>query len=99
MILDLINEAIQNNSIITFDYKGEPRKVEPFLTGQHVTTKNDSLRAWFLEGHSTSGEYNTWKLYTISKIRNLQISNEKFTGIRPDYNRNDEQMGLIYESI
>jgi len=97
--LTTINEAIENRNLITFQYEGGLRRVEPFLTGVHRDTGNDILRAWFVSGVSKSGQYNTWKMYTIDKMSNIEIMDETFTGSRPGFNPNDDHMSSIYSHI
>lgn len=99
MQLKTINDAIRKRKVITFNYKGNFRKVEPYQTGQYITTAKDYLSAWFLEGYSSSGEYNTWKTYSIDEIENVQILDLTFDGDRPNYNPYNEKMEVIYESI
>lgn len=97
--LKTINQAIKSRSVITFYYKGGARKVEPFLTGVHRDTGNDTLRAWFISGVSKSGQYNTWKMYTIDQMSNIQITTESFSGTRPGYNPDDDHMSTVYSHV
>lgn len=94
-----LNQAIKNRSVITFEYMGGLRKVEPFLTGVHRDTGNDTLRAWFVDGVSKSGQYNTWKMYTINHIKNIQITSESFSGFRHGYDPSDDHMSSVYAHI
>ena len=97
--LTAINQAIKNRSVITFQYKGGLRKVEPFLTGVHRDTGNDTLRAWFVSGVSKSGQYNTWKMYTIDQMSNIQITTETFSGFRHGYDPDDDHMSSVYAHV
>lgn len=97
--LAIINEAIRSKKIITFFYKGGFRRVEPFLTGKHRDTGNNTLRAWFISGFSKSGEYNTWKEYTVDKMSNIQILSDTFDGSRTGYDPKDFHMLLVYACI
>ena len=97
--LSTINEAIESLRLVTFQYQGGLRRVEPFLTGAHRSTGNDSLRAWFVSGVSKSGQYNTWKMYTIDQMSDIQILDETFTNTRPGYDPDDDHMSSVYAHV
>jgi len=53
-------------------------------------------RAFQISGFSRSRNPKGWKLFSLSKISNLKISDETFQGNRRDYNRNDPAMSRIF---
>ena len=88
-----ICNAIRNKKIIEFIYDGENRIVEPHCYG--ITTKgNESIRAFQIDGYSSSGKMG-WKLYDLSKAKNIQVLEESFK-IRNDYKKGDKNMSRIY---
>jgi len=91
----IIEEAIQNKKIIQFSYKGELRIVEPYAYG--VSSKsNDILRAYQVEGGSSSSNDLGWRLFTVNKIENLITLDDKFEPTRDGYNPEDSAMVEIY---
>jgi hypothetical protein len=90
-----ISEAIKMRKKLSFIYKGGIRIVEPFLLGYHKDTGNLTLRAFFTDGFSKSGNYNSWKLYTVEEIQNLKTLSEEFSGEREYYNPEDKMMSSI----
>ncbi len=95
----VINKAISSKKIISFFYDDSLRIVEPFLTGKHRDTGRDTLRAWFLSGTSKSRNPIPWRMYTIDKMSNIQILDGSFSGIREDYDPNDDNMSNIYHYV
>ncbi len=96
---NIIIRAIQMKRVISFFYKEGNRTVEPFLIGYHKDTGNLTLRAYFIEGHSKSGRYNTWKLYTVEDIEDIRLLDESFSGRRENYNPEDKMMSSIVAKV
>ncbi|WP_293942792.1 MULTISPECIES: hypothetical protein [unclassified Sphingobacterium] len=93
-----IIDAIKGQNLLEFSYNGHQRVVEPHTFG--VSTKrNDSLSAYKVGGTSDKGVVPDWKLFTISKIVNLEKSDETFTGTRSGYTKNDSRMSKIYAEL
>ncbi len=96
---DLIVEAIEKKKTISFYYKEGERIVEPFLLGYLSTTDNLTLRAYFIDGYSKSGKFNSWKLYTVSEMEDIRIMDSSFSGLREYYNPEDKAMSTIISKI
>jgi hypothetical protein len=95
MNTEIIN-AIKNQNVLTFDYDGAPRTVEPHCYG--ITTKgNEAIRAYQVDGYSSSGKMG-WKLYDLSNADNIEIINETFD-VRDGYKKGDKQMSRIFAEI
>ena len=91
-----ISSAINSKQVIKFYYDGGTRLVEPFCFGVHKSTNNEILRGYQVGGYSKSGEPFGWKIFRISEISGLLITNEHFSGAREDYNPDDTMMKIIY---
>lgn len=95
MNTEIIN-AIKNQNVITFDYDGDSRTVEPHCYG--VTTKgNEAIRAYQIDGYSSSGKMG-WKLYDLSKANDIEVQDETFE-VRDDYKKGDKGMSRIFTEI
>lgn len=91
-----IVKAIKNQNVITFDYDGYSRTVEPHCYG--VTTKgNEAIRAYQIDGYSSSGKMG-WKLYDLSKADDIEAQNERFE-VRDDYKKGDKGMSRIFSEV
>ncbi|WP_370409030.1 hypothetical protein [Tenacibaculum dicentrarchi] len=90
-----IIKAIENRSTISFKYKGEKRIVEPFTLGTLKTTSNLTLSAFWVGGFSETKKVPHWRLYTLSKISELSVENNKASMNQEGYNPNDTRMELI----
>jgi hypothetical protein len=93
-----ICSAIKERRIIEFHYKGGTRKVEPFCYGIN-NTGNQVLRGFQIGGFSRSGNKYGWRLYTVSLISNLKVTDKYFGWNRPGYNPRDSQMTRIFCNI
>ena len=91
-----ICSAIKSKNVIKFYYNGGTRVVEPFCYGVHKTTENEVLRGYQMGGYSEAGETVGWKLFRAEEISKLIITNDTFSGARPNYNPNDKAMKPIY---
>ena len=86
----------RDRKVISFDYKGGRRYVEPFTLGRFQSTQKDMLVAWFLRGYSESGQGETWRTYSCSQLTGLQVHEESAAAHRPGYTPRDSRMDLIY---
>lgn len=90
--------AIELKKIIEFYYNGGKRTVEPFCYG--ISRKgNELLRAFQTGGYSESGDPVHWKLFSVKKMSNITITDEEFSGNRPEYKPDDSAMEDIYCNI
>ena len=96
-------KAIQQKRLVRFFYDdkysdfSDWRIVEPYLIGDHKSTYNTTLVAWFLPTpqQSANGHPEGWGNYLINGIQNLQILDKTFQNTRPAYNPNDKRMRTI----
>jgi hypothetical protein len=89
-----ICNAIRNKNVIEFHYDGELRVVEPHCYGV-TTAGNDGLRAYQIDGYSSSGKMG-WKMYDLSKADDIIITDDSFSSPRAGYKRGDRGMSRIY---
>jgi len=92
---EIIN-AINNKQSLKFDYDELERIVEPHTFGCN-TKGNDVLRAFQFGGQSYSS-LNFFKLYSISKIKNIEVF-EEFSEPRDGYKKGDSAMVTIYAEL
>lgn len=91
---NLLCQAIVSQNVITFEYDGNTRTVEPYCLG-HSSKGNLVLRAFQIAGYSSSGAPFGWRLYDVSKLRLLNVSDEAFSQFREGFNRSDKGMTSI----
>jgi len=94
-----ICEAIGNKSIIEFSYKGYKRVVEPHCYGIHKSTNNETLCAYQVGGYSSSEIKPPWRLYTISEMSEIVVTDKQFENPRLGYKINDSRMSMIFCQI
>jgi len=85
MSQEILCEAIHQKHLVQFSYDGGTRTVEP-----HMIATNEAghraLSAWFVSGHSNSGEGPGWREYLMENIHNVSALSQSFSGPRPGYN-------------
>lgn len=86
-----ICDAIARSRLIAFDYNSVRRVVQPYCHG-FTRTGAETLRAVEVGGRGRS----FGKLWTVAKMRNLQVTSEHFTADDPDYNPDDSAMAEIH---
>lgn len=90
-----IINAIKNRNLLEFTYKGHLRVVEPHTFGV-FSNGNEILVSYQIDGTSDSGGVPDWRPFTFSKIKNLKVLNENFTGARSGYKKGDSRFREIY---
>lgn len=93
-----IAAAIRARQLLTFTYDGFSRTVEPHTYG--IDKKgHKALRAYQVSGGSESGEFVGWKLFHVSEMRGVSVSQQTFAGPRPKYTRGDAAFSTIYAEL
>lgn len=90
-----ICSAIRSKRVIRFYYDGGLRTAEPFRYGAS-SEGNDLLRAYQTSGYSESGYPVGWRLFRVDRMSSINITDETFSGNRPDYNPDDSAMATTY---
>lgn len=92
---NLICTAIRQRSVLAFQYRGLHRVVEPYCHG--ISTRGaEVLRAVQIAGDSSSGGFGFGKLWTVSAMAGLHITDQSFVADDPDYNPDDSGMKEIH---
>jgi predicted DNA-binding transcriptional regulator YafY len=92
-----VKKAIRHRKILSFRYDGYPRVVEPHCLG-YTDRGNLSLRAYQTEG-SGKTRVPDWKLFETSKIRDLEVTGDRFNNPRSGYSPNDRDLSPIIEDL
>lgn len=95
---DKLCSAIDSKKVIRFLYDGGQRLAEPFCHGKGKQGQ-DFLRAYQVGGYSESGNSVGWKLFRVDQIRDITITLDSFSGVRPQYNPQDSAMREIYCAV
>lgn len=96
-MLETIIAAINNRRTLSFRYDGYSRVVEPHAVGVS-TAGSDVLRCFQTHGGHVKAAHD-WNNCLLSKIRDLTLTGESFTGERPGYKRGDKGMVHIYAEL
>ncbi|UUX95560.1 hypothetical protein [Aquabacterium sp. J223] len=93
-----IQSAIQNLNLLSFQYEGFSRTVEPHTYG--IDGKGHyALRAYQVAGGSRSGEYVGWKIFHVGEMFGLSALPTKFSGPRQGYKRGDKAFQTILAQL
>jgi len=90
-----ICDAIRTRSVLSFDYEGFHRVVEPYCHG--ISKNGEALRAIQVGGESRSGKKGLGfgKLWIVAEIQNIQKNGQTFIPDDPQYNPHDKAMKHI----
>jgi hypothetical protein len=91
-----ICQAIKDQKLVTFWYKGHQRTVVPGAYGAHKTTGNNLLRGYQVKGGRNKDELPGWGFYKISDLSDFAISDQNFIQIPPGYRKGDRDLSPIY---
>lgn len=91
----LICAAIRKRLVLEFRYRGRHRIVEPYCHGAS-TRGIEVLRAVQVGGSSSSGGFGFGKLWALSEISELRLTDATFEPDDPNYNPNDTGMQTIH---
>ena len=95
----LIRDAIRRRVMLRVNYDPGERLVEPHTYGESKDG-NFLLRAFQVSGASQSNEHVNWKLFRIDRMVSVSLSDQTFSGPRPDYNPDDKAMkGDVIERL
>jgi hypothetical protein len=81
---DVLREALAARSVVTFNYKGQARTVEPHALGKANDDK-PALLAWQTSGGSNTEPPPGWRLFIVTEIEGLAVTTETFEKPRADY--------------
>jgi hypothetical protein len=108
-IKDDLKRAIDARNIISFNYRGHTRVVEPYHYGLLYRTpqnklikkpQEDSLLCYQIEGTSNSnlkkGKPIEFKTILLNGIENLKIDENRNFDVRSDYDPNDRRWKIEY---
>ena len=95
---NLIINAIQNRRLLEFTYNQHLRIVEPHTFGV-FSNGNEILVSYQIDGTSDSGRVPDWRPFTFSKIQNLKMLDETFSGVRNGYKKGDNRFRVIYKDL
>ncbi|SAL12144.1 hypothetical protein AWB71_00309 [Caballeronia peredens] len=94
---DMLIDAINNRRVLSFNYDGFHRVVEPHTVGKSTAGK-DVLSCFQTEGGHVNPDHE-WDLCEFSKIKQLNLTGNTFVGERPGYRRGDKRMVQIYAEL
>lgn len=89
---ELICVSIAAKNLIEFRYDDQVRTAEPYCHG-YAKSGKEVLRAFQVS--SASGETG-WRLFSISKIEGIILTNERFAKARPEYSCEDKAMASVH---
>ncbi len=91
---DLLCRAIAGRYVVQFKYEGRSRIVEPFCCGTGAAG-NYVLRGFQLRGADKTKPL-CWRLYELTDISQMSVTQHNFKGKRPEYNPEDSTITKIF---
>jgi predicted DNA-binding transcriptional regulator YafY len=81
-----IIDAISHRNVLTFDYDGQPRTVNPHALYREDRTRNFVLHAWQTDGESNTRNPPCRGNFRVDQMVDLTALDENFFGAQPDFN-------------
>jgi predicted DNA-binding transcriptional regulator YafY len=94
-MLEVICHAIRARSLLSFDYRGKARTVEPHICGRD-SAGDDLLTAWLVRGYSQSSQELGWRTYQLAQIQQLRVLDERFEAARAGFNPADSRYVKVH---
>jgi predicted DNA-binding transcriptional regulator YafY len=93
---DLLQAAINEHKLVKIWYEPGTRTIECHALG-YGSVGQVLLRAFQIDGASSSNEHINWKLFRLDRMRDVELTGVGFDGPRPEYKLNDRAMtrGII----
>jgi hypothetical protein len=79
--------AIEQRKVVTFTYRGHPRRVQPAAFGVGGRHHRETLHAYQVSGSSGSGDVPDWRNFNVAAIESLSVTDETFSAPPPGYNK------------
>ena len=93
-----ICDAIYRMAIITFDYDGIPRVVEPHYYGL-TSQARQAVRGYQTNWGGVRSSEPNWHLFALDKIDGLRVTSSRFGGTHTGYNPDDMQMNGYFARV
>ena len=93
-----IIKAIQDRRVLSFNYRGSPREVEPHAYGVN-TAGHETLSCYQISGSSKTGTPRDWKTLLVSEMSSVTTTGLNFSRPRPDYIRDSKMFARIYAQL
>lgn len=79
--------AIEQRKVVTFTYRGHPRRVQPAAFGVGGRHHRETLHAYQVSGSSERGGVPDWRNFNVAAIESLSVTDETFSAPPPGYNK------------
>lgn len=90
-----ICRAVAEHRLLMFGYGDWVGVVEPHTYGL-TTAGHEALSAWLRPGLTRADPEGGWRMYLVSRMRALQVLEERFTAPRAGYNPEDRHFTRVY---
>ncbi|HEY0946751.1 MAG TPA: WYL domain-containing protein [Opitutaceae bacterium] len=98
----LLVQAVTQRRVVTFNYDGRRRVVEPHAYGRSRKGHN-LLRGFDVEAAAVEAgrakKASGWALYSVDKMANVEVTERTFAEPRPGYRRGDRKMRRIHVEL
>ena len=78
--------AIEQRRVVTFTYRGQPRRVQPAAFGVGGRHHRETLHGYQVGGGSERGGIPDWRNFNVAAIESLTVTDETFS-TPPGYSR------------
>lgn len=87
--------GVLGHRVLSFDYQGLRRTVEPHMVGVHEAGEA-VLLGYQTGGFSHTGEVPGWRMFIVAEIDDVEIEDRAFPGPRPDFDASGARMVDVF---
>lgn len=90
--------AVRERRVVTFRYDGHERRVEPHACGVG-SSGAEIVHGFQISGGSASGAGPGWRTFTVEKIADLEVAEDRFTTTRPGYAKSRPRLAPAWAEL
>ena len=90
--------AVRERRVVTFRYDGHERRVEPHACGVG-SSGAEIVHGFQISGGSASGAGAGWRTFTVEKILDLEVAEDRFTTTRPGYAKSRPRLAPAWAEL
>ena len=77
--------AIRQHQVLSFDYQGQPRQVNPHALGRVKPDDKTVLHGWQTGGNSNHRVPPCWGYFRLDEIEGFEVTDQTFPFAQPDF--------------
>src|SRR5215213_5558964 len=97
-----LRNAVRERKIVSFTYTEKQKQIRTVVCPTKIgilTTGNNAIEGYWIDGQSISGKLPPWRLYLLDHISDLKILDKTFSSVGKEYTAADKRFIRIDEYV